>query len=127
MEQLSGLKGYLRQLDGHLACPAPHRRRFRNETIRMVEDYRYGHQQATAEDVFAFLGPPEEMAKTYLDTLEPAVVSGYRKRSRLLKRLSVGLLVVAVIVLGGLVYYLETRDLDITITQTTIIYAEKEK
>jgi len=125
MEQLSGLKGYLRQLDGHLTCPAPHRRRFRNETIRMVEDYRHGHQQATAEDVCAFLGDPAEVAQTYLDTLEPEVVSGYRKRRRLLKRLGVGLLVVAVIVLGGLVYYFETRDMEVTVTNTIIIYEEK--
>lgn len=116
---MNGLKGYLRQLNRALACPRGQRQQFLSETKRMAEDFLQGNPGATMEEVQSFLGDPQELAQTYLESIDPNVLSRYRIwRGRV--KLSVIALFVAAF-LGILMFsiYLYRQPITLT-TETTL-------
>ena len=119
---------YYRQLKRGLECPRAKREEFLAETRRAVRNFMEENPDAAFSDVERFLGEPEELARTYNETLEPQVREQFRKR----KRLKRGLLWAAVIVVlvSAVVHsvWLQNRqhDVNITATETIIIYEPVE-
>lgn len=110
------LKEYYRELDRHLNCPRKLRLGFKKETQRMADELVNSHPAAAPEDVSAFLGDPAALAESFQATIEPEVLSQYRKRRTWGLRLALTGLVLALCVGGGLGWakwseYAQYRDM----------------
>jgi len=118
------LSEYFRVLKEHLKCPRHHRAHFIAETKRMVADFRQGNLHATEEDVLAFLGDPQDLARTYLDTLNPQELKRFRIWDRRIRRgLACGA-VFLICVLSAWCFYLKTTPAEITVIETLTIYRD---
>lgn len=122
------LKPYLRQVARALYCPRGQRAQFLGDLERMAADFLSGKSDATAQEVREFLGDPRELAQSYLDTLEPETVEGYRKKRRVIQYCLIGLGVAVVLFACYMIAYTERHWHDvITVEETTTIYVEVEK
>ena len=70
MGDIRSLSEYLRRLNARLVCPKVYRRHFLAEAQRMADDYRQGNLDASDEEVIEFLGDPQELAATFLDSID---------------------------------------------------------
>ena len=70
MGDIRSLSEYLRRLNARLVCPNAYRKRFLSEAQRMADDYRQGNLDASDEEVIEFLGDPQELAATFLDSID---------------------------------------------------------
>jgi len=120
------LSEYFRVLKEHLKCPWHHRAHFIAETKRMVADFRQGNLHATEEDVLAFLGDPRELAQTYLESLNPAVLKRYSVQKTWLCRGLACTITLAVLLLSAWCIYLRTRPLAVEVTETITITVHDE-
>lgn len=124
MGERNQLSEYFRVLKEHLKCPWHHRAHFIAETKRMVADFRQGNLHATEEDILAFLGDPQDLARTYLETLDPQELKRFRMWDRRIRRgLACGA-VFLICVLSAWCIYMETVTLPVEIvaTETLVIY-----
>lgn len=121
-------KAYYRALERRLECPKAAREEFLSETRRAAENFMEENPEAGFSDVERFLGQPEELARTYNETLGAEVTEKFRKR----KRLKWGLLWAAVILIvaAAVVHsvWLQNRHHDIVVTEekTITIYETEE-
>ena len=97
----------------------------------MAVDYLAGISEPSIENLIEFLGTPEELARSYQDTLGEQSARIYRKQinQKLLLLCTISLVVlVGAIVSTAYCMYLSDRWHDVTITQeeTVIIYEESE-
>lgn len=120
------LTEYFRALQQHLKCPRHHQRRFLTEARAMVDDFRHGNPDAATQDILDFLGDPKELAQTYLETLDPAVLNRYRNWNRWIRRGCACAVATVICVLAGLCIYMGTATfpVEITATETLIIYRD---
>lgn len=128
------LKEYYRELDKHLNCPRKLRQGFKKETQRMADELVNSHPDAAPEDVSAFLGDPAALAESFQATIEPEVLSQYRKRRTWGLRLALAGLVLVLCAGGGLGWakwseYAQYRDMfdDIKDADLVIIQHGPEK
>ena len=124
MGNVCSLNEYLRSLDKLLVCPKACRRHFLSEAQRMADDYRQGNLDASDEEVIEFLGNPQELAATFLDSIEPNQLRRYKTHRTWFKRGVAIAAVVVICVLSVWCVYLETCPVEATITETLIIYPE---
>ena len=122
---------YARELRSCLQCSRTQKNAFLRETKRLAVDYVAGISEPSIEDLIEFLGTPEELARSYQDTLGEQSARKYRKRTG--RKLAVLCAVSMVVLIGAIIsiaYYmrLSNRWHDVTITQeeTVIIYEESE-
>ena len=122
---------YARELRSCLQCSRAQKNAFLRETKRLAVDYLAGISEPSIEDLIEFLGTPEELARSYQDTLGEQSARIYRKQinQKLLLLCTISLVVlVGAIVSTAYCMYLSDRWHDVTITQeeTVIIYEESE-
>ena len=122
---------YARELRSCLQCSRAQKNAFLRETKRLAVDYMAGISEPSIEDLIEFLGTPEELARSYQDTLGEQSARIYRKQinQKLLLLCTISLVVlVGAIVSTAYCMYLSDRWHDVTITQeeTVIIYEESE-
>ena len=122
---------YARELRSCLQCSRTQKNAFLRETKRLAVDYLAGISEPSIEDLIEFLGTPEELARSYQDTLGEQSARMHRKRTgRKLALLCAVSLIVLVGAIVSILYYMPLADRwhNITITQeeTVIIYEESE-
>ena len=122
---------YARELRSCLQCSRTQKNAFLRETKRLAVDYLAGISEPSIENLIEFLGTPEELARSYQDTLGEQSARIYRKQinQKLLLLCTISLVVlVGAIVSTAYCMYLSDRWHDVTITQeeTVIIYEESE-
>lgn len=122
---------YARELRSCLQCSRAQKNAFLRETKRLAVDYLAGISEPSIKDLIEFLGTPEELARSYQDTLGEQSARMYRKQinQKLLLLCTISLVVlVGAIVSTAYCMYLSDRWHDVTITQeeTVIIYEESE-
>ena len=124
MGDIRSLSEYLRRLNTLLVCPKVDRTHFLAEAQRMADDYRQGNLASSDEEVIEFLGPPEELAQIYLASLSPDMLTHYQRNRRRACQFAIGIGIVLLLVLSGLVYYLDSSAVEIAATETLVIYPE---
>lgn len=122
---------YARELRSCLQCSRTQKNAFLRETKRLAVDYLAGISEPSIEDLIEFLGTPEELARSYQDTLGEQSARMHRKRTgRKLALLCAVSLIVLVGAIVSILYYMHLSDRwhNVTITQeeTVIIYEESE-
>ncbi len=122
---------YARELRSCLQCSRTQKNAFLRETKRLAVDYLAGISEPSIEDLIEFLGTPEELARSYQDTLGEQSARMHRKRTgRKLALLCSVSLVVLVGAVALIVYYtgLSDRWHDVTITreENIIVYEDSE-
>ena len=75
-------KTYARALSRRLQCPRAKKRALLEDTRRLAEDYLAENPDGGYDGLTAFLGPPEELARSYLEAMGPEA-ERYQKRRRL--------------------------------------------
>lgn len=99
MEDVSvSLSNYYNSLERLLKCPKEQRGRFLEQTRRMAEDYMQGNPDDTPQEVTDFLGDPRELAREFLDTLDPELLERYQKNRKIFRIGCVSVLAVALII-----------------------------
>ena len=122
---------YARELRSCLQCSRTQKNAFLRETKRLAVGYLVGLSEPSIEDLLGFLGTPEELARSYQDTLGEQSARMHRKRTgRKLALLCAVSLIVLVGAIVSILYYMHLSDRwhNVTITQeeTVIIYEESE-
>ena len=122
---------YARELRSCLQCSRAQKNAFLRETKRLAVDYLAGISEPSIEDLIEFLGTPEELARSYQDTLGEQSARIYRKQinQKLLLLCTISLVVlVGAIVSTAYCMYLSDRWHDVTITQeeNVTVYEESE-
>ena len=121
------LRDYFRRLDRLLACPRPLRRKLTAQVRRAKEDYLREYPEAGPAEVIQYLGQPEEVARTLLDSLDPAELEQARKRERLVQRALVAVLVLAFVAVAAWGIHLWGTPKNVEITETLIIYTDSSE
>lgn len=89
----------------------------------MAEDFIVGRPDTTQEDLISYLGEPEELARGFLETLDPEIMAQHKKRRSLLLYGGIATLTVALVcVIAGFIYYYSITPV-IEMTDTLIIYS----
>ena len=122
---------YARELRSCLQCSRTQKNAFLRETKRLAMDYLAGVPEPSIENLIEFLGTPEELARSYQDTLGEQSARIYRKQinQKLLLLCTISLVVlVGAIVSTAYCMYLSDRWHDVTITQeeNVTVYEESE-
>ena len=122
---------YARELRSCLQCSRTQKNAFLRETKRLAVDYLAGISEPSIEDLIEFLGTPEELARSYQDTLGEQSARIYRKQinQKLLLLCTISLVVlVGAIVSTAYCMYLSDRWHDVTITreENIIVYEDGE-
>lgn len=117
------LNQYYREVRSHLFCPKGEQDRLLAQAHQMVVELQESNPNLGYSDVVDFLGEPQELAGTFMERMDPAMVEGYKKKKKRI-RISIIALVVAVIVALSVfaVYALQVQsEVEITRDDTIII------
>ncbi len=106
-------KQYLSKVRRRLTCSAASRRRLLAQGEQMTEDFLQENPGADADALAAAFGAPEEFARQMLDTLEPEEVAAARKRRRLITRVLVASIALALVVTNAiyLIQYFRVHEM----------------
>lgn len=117
------LNQYYQEVRSHLFCPKGEQDRLLAQAHQMVVELQESNPDLDYSDVVDFLGEPQELAGTFMERMDPAMVEGYKKKRKRI-RISIIALVVAVIVALSVftVYALRVQsEVEITRDDTIII------
>lgn len=117
------LNQYYREVRSHLFCPKGEQDRLLAQAHQMVVELQESNPNLGYSDVVDFLGEPQELAGTFMERMDPAMVEGYKKKKKRI-RISIIALMVAVIVALSVfaVYALQVQsEVEITRDDTIII------
>lgn len=121
-------KTYARALSRQLQCPRAKKRALLEDTRRLAEDYLAENPGGGYDGLTAFLGPPEELARSYLEAMGPETAKQYRRQRQGLIGLVLGLIILFLI--ATIWYNIELRsrqhDVHITGEKTIIVYETEE-
>lgn len=120
------LERYYDAVRRHLTCPRQEQDRLLAETHRMVEDLLADRPDLDYDGLVAFLGEPRELAATFLDHMDPAVVEGHERKK---KRHRIGLLAFLLAVIAALsifsIYVVQLKsNANFTYDEEIIIYED---
>ncbi len=90
--------------------------------FRAAEEYAQENPDATPEEVEMYLGDPAEVAQALMESIDPAEIERYQKRKKLGVLLAVGVLVVALGVMGMRIVYLTRVSAPIEVVETIVIH-----
>lgn len=120
------LTTYFQHLNCALACPKAVRVDFLSDARRMADDFIQGKPDATQQEVEDFLGDPSELARSFLDDLDPTVLAQYRTTKTRTRRALIALTVIAFLIMGAWATHLHNRPIQAEITETFIIHETEE-
>lgn len=126
MENISlDMSSYFHSLEHFLDCPKTARRPFLDRTRQMVSDFIQNKPDATFQEVADFLGDPKELARGFLDTLDPDMLEHYHRRKKLLHWGCVAVLAVALVAVTvwGIRLWREPVS-TLEVTETIIIHSK---
>lgn len=86
------IETYLKKVTKLLTCSAKPRTRFIAHLEDSVNDFISESPGCTIEDVIAFLGPPEALARDFMETLDEEEINR-GKRNRLIKKVALIVLI----------------------------------
>ena len=116
------LSEYFQRLKRLLDCPKPLRNSFLAQTRRMAEDFSVDRPDITQEDLISYLGEPEDVAATILETLDSDVLKHYRRRKKFLLCGCIALLIVALVSASIWGIHLVVNPKTAEVTRTITIY-----
>lgn len=90
------LNQYYQEVRRHLTCPKGEQDRFLAQTHQMVVELQESNPNLGYSDVVDFLGEPQELASTFMERMDPAIVEGYKKKKKRI-RISIVAFVAALI------------------------------
>lgn len=119
------LASYYHELERQLQCPRAKRKEFLRETQRLADDYIENHPHAEFSDVAAFMGRPEDVARSYHELLGPEVTRKYCRSKRIKQIIMIA--IAAALLISAILYniYLQNRQYDVDITEETVIVIYK--
>lgn len=118
------LTTYFQHLNRALACPKAVRADFLSDAKRMADDFIQGKPDATQQEVEDFLGDPSELARSFLDDLDPTVLAQYRTTKTRTRRALIALAIVIALAAGTWIAYLRMHPINMDVSETLIIYEE---
>ena len=122
MEEVSvSLSNYYNSLERLLKCPKEQRGRFLEQTRRMAEDYMQGNPDATPQEVTDFLGDPRELAREFLDTLDPELLERYQKNRKIFRWGFAVAMTMIVLLLGVWAVALKAQPIDMEVSRVITI------
>ena len=121
-------KTYARALSRLLPCPRAKKQSLLEDTRRLAEDYLAENPGGGYDGLTAFLGSPEELARSYQDAMGPEAAKQYRRQKQGLIGLVLG--VIILILIATIWYNIDLRsnqhDVHITGEKTIIVYETEE-
>lgn len=121
-------KTYARALSRQLQCPRAKKHSLLEDTRRLAEDYLAENPSGGYDGLTAFLGSPEELARSYQDSMGPKAAKQYRRQRQGLIGLVLG--VIILILIATIWYNIDLRsnqhDVHITGEKTIIVYETEE-
>lgn len=125
MEDVSvSLSNYYNSLERLLKCPKEQRGRFLEQTRRMAEDYMQGNPDATPQEGTDFLGDPRELAREFLDTLDPELLERYQKNRKIFRIGCVSVLAITLLIVSTLFAWRISLPAQMEVAETLTVYAE---
>ena len=122
MEDVSvSLSNYYNSLERLLKCPKEQRGRFLEQTRRMAEDYMQGNPDVTPQEVTDFLGDPRELAREFLDTLDPELLERYQKNRMIFRWGFAVAMTMIVLLLGVWAVALKAQPIDMEVSRVITI------
>ena len=96
------------------------------QTRRMADDFVQEMPEASYDEVQRFLGPPQELAQSFLETIEPSHLLQFQKRQRIFRRGLLTLLAAVLLLVTAFYIRLLHTPAEVFVTETLIIYDETE-
>lgn len=96
------IRRYIRNVDRKLSCPKAERALLHRQLHNMCAEFMSEHPAATWEELYAFLGRPEDVANTCMDSLEPELLQRYSQKKRLCTRICLLTFILAFAVITSL-------------------------
>ena len=116
------LDSYYQEVRNHLLCSKAKQDDFIFLAKFRVSELQQENPDLTYEEVIEFLGEPQELAQTYMDSLDDAVVEHYKKKRtlhRFIRFLCTGLIIsILMISLIGVYHHRE----NVTFRESTDIF-----
>lgn len=125
-ENSAALDRYFRKLKDRLDCPRADRARFLAQARDMAREFLDEQPDATPDMVEANVGSPEELARYFLDTLEPDALSRYRGQKNRRKYRLLGITAAIFLLLCAWIGRLLTQPVLLEATDTIVIYPAEE-
>lgn len=73
-QALNGLTLYFNEINKAIICKADMKKDFVDDLKERIGEFIEENPEANTDDIIAHFGQPEEIAKTFLETLEPSYI-----------------------------------------------------
>ena len=121
------LNQYYQEVRRHLSCPKGEQDRLLAQAHQMVMELQESDPNLGYSDVVDFLGEPQELASTFMERMDPAMVEGYKKKKKRI-RISIVAFVAALIAALSIfsIYVIQLKSNAEITREDTIIITEDE-
>lgn len=83
-----------------------------------------GNPDATPQEVTDFLGDPRELAREFLDTLDPELLERYQKNRKIFRIGCVSVLAITLLIVSTLFAWRISLPAQMEVAETLTVYAE---
>ncbi|MCL2153977.1 MAG: hypothetical protein FWH57_13700 [Oscillospiraceae bacterium] len=123
------LRKYYKEIEKKLCCPKAMRAKFASDIRRMVSDFLNENPNASFVEVKHFLGEPDDIVATFIESIDSSVISRHTKKERYIK--TGGILLLVAMLIGAIIFAVYTANIRInavvTKETTLIIYESVEE
>ncbi len=121
------LNQYYQEVRSHLSCPKGEQDRLLAQAHQMVMELQESDPNLGYSDIVDFLGEPQELASTFMERMDPAMVEGYKKKKKRI-RISIVAFVAALIAALSIfsIYVIQLKSNAEITREDTIIITEDE-
>lgn len=121
------LNQYYQEVRRHLSCPKGEQDRLLAQAHQMVMELQESDPNLGYSDIVDFLGEPQELASTFMERMDPAMVEGYKKKKKRI-RISIVAFVAALIAALSIfsIYVVQLKSNAEFTREDTIIITEDE-
>ena len=121
------LNQYYQEVRSHLSCPKGEQDHLLAQAHQMVMELQESDPNLGYSDVVDFLGEPQELASTFMERMDPAMVEGYKKKKKRI-RISIVAFVAALIAALSIfsIYVIQLKSNAEFTREDTIIITEDE-
>jgi len=118
------LNTYYRNVRTYLACPRQEVDQLIAQSRRLAEDYILNHPGLDFSDVVDFLGPPKDLANSFLEIMDPSMIRAYHKKRKRTRCVLIVFVIAALALFAWYVHYSMSFRADGNVTHeiTTVIY-----
>ena len=121
------LNQYYQEVRSHLSCPKGEQDRLLAQAHQMVMELQESDPNLGYSDIVDFLGELQELASTFMERMDPAMVEGYKKKKKRI-RISIVAFVAALIAALSIfsIYVIQLKSNAEITREDTIIITEDE-